>query len=183
MNDNSSISTHDPWLPLPPKSGKGGTNETLSNYRDFQVYGRLVPSERSLPRTAQILRRTRGPMERLSIQFDWAKRAGAWDCRRAEISAQERTAAVIAATRKQVEQRAGRWGEYREKVWIELRQLIETVKPLTSEADHNRAHSEAGEAEREGRTRLNGNYVAVQSGPRHVVRHPHSKETGTTMLR
>src|SRR5450432_2177965 len=132
MNANSSISTHDPWLPLPPKSGKGGTNETLSNYRAFQVYGCLVPSERSLPRTAQILRRTRGPMERLSIQFDWAKRAGAWDCRRAEISAEERTAAVIAATRKQVEQRAGRWGEYREKVWIDLRQLIETVKQLTS---------------------------------------------------
>src|ERR1700720_3147940 len=104
MSDNSSISTPDAWLPLPPKGGKGGKNETSLDYQAFQVYANLTPSERSIPRTCQILGRNRGPIERLSRQNDWKHRASAWDRRRAEIRAEERTAAVVPATLKNVEQ-------------------------------------------------------------------------------
>jgi hypothetical protein len=31
MNANSSISTRDPWLSLPPNGGRGGKNETSLN--------------------------------------------------------------------------------------------------------------------------------------------------------
>jgi hypothetical protein len=132
MYANSSISTRDPWLPLPPRGGKGGKTETSSNCQAFEVYANLTPSERSIPRTVQILSSSRGPIERLSRQFHWKRRASDWDRRRAEIRADERAAAVVAAALKEVEQRGGRRRECRENAWIELRQLIETIKQLTS---------------------------------------------------
>ena len=115
MSDNPSISTPDSWLPLPPKGGKGGKNETSLDYQAFQVYANLTPSERSIPRTVKILGSSRGPIERLSRQFHWKRRASAWDRSRAEIRADDRAAAVVAATLKEVEQRGGRRRERREK--------------------------------------------------------------------
>jgi len=47
----------EPWLPLPPKGGKGGTDETSLNYQAFEVYADLKPSERSIARTARIFGR------------------------------------------------------------------------------------------------------------------------------
>ena len=129
---NSSVSTRDPWLPLPPRGGKGGKTETSLNYQAFKVYANLTPLERSIPRTVQILGSTRGPVEWLSRQFDWNRRASARDRRRAEIRAEERAAAVVAATLKEVGQWAGRRRECREKTWIQLRQRIERVKQLTT---------------------------------------------------
>jgi hypothetical protein len=79
MYANSSISTRDPWLPLPPRGGKGRKTETSSNYKAFEVYANLTPSERSIPRTVRILGSSRGPIERLSRQFHWKRLASAWD--------------------------------------------------------------------------------------------------------
>jgi hypothetical protein len=45
MNANSSISTRDPWLSLPPKGGRGGKNETSLN---------INPRRPSIDRQAQI---------------------------------------------------------------------------------------------------------------------------------
>ena len=69
----------DPWLPLPPKGGKGGKTETSLNYQAFEVYGRLPPPERSIRRTAQILGKSRSQLERWSSLFNWVERAEAWD--------------------------------------------------------------------------------------------------------
>ena len=90
MNNDSSVTIRDPWLPLPPKGGKGGTNETPLNYQTFEIYLKLRPSERSLLRTAQICGKSTSLMERWSSQFDWGERAGACDRRLAEIAAEER---------------------------------------------------------------------------------------------
>ena len=77
MSDNSSISTPDSWLPLPPKGGKGGKNETSLDYQAFKVYANLTPSERSIPRTCQILGRNRGPY--LISGFSQAESGGGVD--------------------------------------------------------------------------------------------------------
>ena len=122
----------DPWLPLPPKGGKGGNNETSLNYQAFEVYGRLPASERSSRRTAEILGKDPSLMERWSSLFNWVERAEAWDRRLAEIVEQEWTSAVVAANRKEAEIWACRWVEFREEVWIELRQLVQTLKELFS---------------------------------------------------
>jgi hypothetical protein len=56
----------DPWLPLPPKGGKGGTDETPLNYEAFEVYAQQAPSERSIARTARIRGKSTSLMERYS---------------------------------------------------------------------------------------------------------------------
>jgi hypothetical protein len=122
----------DPWLPLPPKGGKGGKNETSLNYQAFEVYGRLPPSERSIRRTAQILGKSLSLMEWWSSLFDWVERADAWDRRLAETSEHERTAAVIAANRTEDKKWACGWEEFREDAWIELSQLTDMLGPLIS---------------------------------------------------
>ena len=40
MNTDSSVTIREPWLPLPPKGGTGGTNEMPWNYPTFEAYGR-----------------------------------------------------------------------------------------------------------------------------------------------
>ena len=38
--NTSSVTNRDPWLPLPPESGKGGTNEMPWNYdQAFEAHG------------------------------------------------------------------------------------------------------------------------------------------------
>jgi hypothetical protein len=103
MNADSSVTTRDPWLPLLPKTGKGGTNETPLNYQAFEVYRDLTPSERSLLRTAQILGRSTTLMEKWSSQFYWVARAGAWDRRVSEVAAGERL--------RQVSEKAELWAK------------------------------------------------------------------------
>jgi len=49
-------------------------------------------------------------------------------------------------------------------------------------APQTRANEAAGEAEREGRTRLLGDYLVHQSGPRRVARRPRSNGNGKTIL-
>jgi hypothetical protein len=90
--DWTCMTTRDPWLPLPPKGGKGGTNETALNYQYFQVYlhQSMVEGRRSLLRTAEIVGRSSTLIEDLSGRCHWWDRAAAWDLRLAEIAVEER---------------------------------------------------------------------------------------------
>jgi hypothetical protein len=106
MNIDAPVTTtRDPWLPLPPKGGKGGTNETQSNYRFFQVYlhESLVDGRRSLQRTADIVGRSLTRIEDLSSRCHWGVRVASWDRRVAEIAVEERL--------RQVREKAERWAK------------------------------------------------------------------------
>jgi hypothetical protein len=99
------MTTRDPWLPLPPKGGKGGTNETALNYQYFQVYlhQSMVEGRRSLLRTAEIVGRSSTLIEDLSGRCHWWDRAAAWDLRLAEIAVEERL--------RQAREKAERWAK------------------------------------------------------------------------
>jgi hypothetical protein len=92
MNIDSPVPTRDPWLPLPPKGGKDGTNETALNYRYFQVYlhQSMVDGRRSLRRTADIVHKSQTRIDDLSSRCHWLNRATAWDLRLAAIAVEER---------------------------------------------------------------------------------------------
>ena len=99
------VTTRDPWFPLPPKGGKGGTNETALNYQYFQVYlhQSMVEGRRSLLRTAEIVGRSSTLIEDLSRRLHCWDRATAWDLHRAEMAVEARL--------RQLRERAERWAK------------------------------------------------------------------------
>jgi hypothetical protein len=47
MTTDFPLTTPDPWLPLPPEGGKGGTNEMPWNYdQAFKEYGQQTSRQR-----------------------------------------------------------------------------------------------------------------------------------------
>jgi hypothetical protein len=109
-------------LPLPPKGGKDGTNETALNYHYFQVYlhESLVDGRRSLRRTAEIVGRSLTRIEDLSSRCHWWDRTTAWDLRLAEIAMEERL--------RQAKERAERWAKLTEdSLVLKYEVFLETV--------------------------------------------------------
>jgi hypothetical protein len=90
MPERTPEEIREPWLPLPPKSGKGGATKSSINFQAFQKYIELPVGERSLRRVAQELNKHEKLMERWSSNFYWIKRALAWDQHRAAIEAEAR---------------------------------------------------------------------------------------------
>src|SRR5450432_524342 len=94
MNADSSVTTPDPWLQLPSKTGKGGSTETSKNYAYFLVFRDFPVSARSISRVAGQVKRGPKYLEKLSSKFGWRPRADAWNLRQAEIRAEQQQQAA-----------------------------------------------------------------------------------------
>jgi len=108
-----------PWLPLPPKGGREGANESSINFQAFRHYISLSAGDRSLRRVAHDLHKSEKLMERWSSKFGWNERAKAWDRHVAAIEAQ--------AHETQLRQKAELWERRREEqreAYFELGQLL-----------------------------------------------------------
>src|SRR6266404_4146680 len=97
MTADSPISNlKQPWLQLPPKTGKGGATETLKNHEAFIVYRDLPTSERSIALAARRLGKNEKLLEKWSSKFYWPERVAAWQRGIEEIEAERRLQQVRA---------------------------------------------------------------------------------------
>ena len=78
----------EPWLQLPPKTGKGGATESPKSYAKFERFRGLPPEERTLARLAELLGTTLKSLEKLAARYEWIERAAAWDRRQAQARAE-----------------------------------------------------------------------------------------------
>src|ERR1700675_4021823 len=112
--------------------------ESAESFAVFVVYRELGPA-RSLAEAQRLMgnpqksrkratgkRDVSGCMKRWSKRGKWHDRALAWGA----MLDGERTAAVVAAVRKEGQKWAARWEGFREDAWQELQDLVVIIKQL-----------------------------------------------------